>query len=91
MDLRAYLDMDAYGRYLTEACGRYEQTAPTVAEHCDDLYIRIYEDAANVTLAELNGVAGLWVDGWLAPNVAANLVYNLRSRLGMDTTGQAGF
>jgi hypothetical protein len=26
MDLRAYLDMETYGSYLTEACGRYEQT-----------------------------------------------------------------
>ncbi len=82
-----------YMRRLTEACDRYERTAPTVRDHCDDLYIRMGETPEQVTLAELLGIAWLWESGdtWPNGNVAANHVYRLRDRLKMDTTGNAGF
>lgn len=85
------MDIDAYLAKLTEACDHYEKTAPVVRDHCDDLYIRINESPDRVTLAELNQVAALWSDDWMHPNYAANHVYRLRSRFGMDTTGLAGF
>jgi hypothetical protein len=85
------MDMTAYCNHLTEACDRYERTSPTVHAHCDDLYIRINEDPQAVTLAELQGVAGLWADGWLGKHYATNMIYHLRHRLGMDVTGHAGF
>ncbi len=85
-------DVKAYCNRLTEACEHYERSAPTVRDHCDDLYQRINETPERVTLAELLGVSWLWADGeWAAPSYAANRVYHLRNRLGMDVTGQAGF
>jgi hypothetical protein len=85
------MNLDDYLDHLTAACDRYEKTAPTVHAHCDDLYIRINEDPIHVTLAELQGIQQLWADDWCHPHVAANLVYKLRHRLGMDVIGQAGF
>lgn len=85
------MDLDTYRAMLTEACRRYERTAPTVAAHCDDLYIRINEAPERVTLAELILVSAIWADEWETPNGAANLVYHARHRFGMDTTGHAGF
>jgi hypothetical protein len=76
---------------LGMACDHYQLTAPTVRDHCDDLYRRVEADPAKVTLAEIFGVHALWADDWMQANHAANHVYKLRSRLGMDTTGQAGF
>lgn len=90
------IDLKAYLQRLTEACEHYQKSAPTVEAHCDDLYRRITSSPAKVTLAELIDVAGLWCDSedglqWFHPNAAANVVYKLRHRLGMDTTGHAGF
>ena len=77
--------------FLTDACQHYEQTAPTVADHCNDLYIRI-QDGSPVTVREIMAVCALCDrDGWAHPNYAANAVYKLRDSLGMDTTGHAGF
>lgn len=76
---------------LEEACEEYQVTAPTVCEHCDDLFRRMRDDAKQVTFYEVCKVASLWRDGWMHPNYAANTVYKLRSELGMDTTGHAGF
>lgn len=83
--------IDAFCRRLELACAHYEKSAPTVAEHCNDLFIRINERADAVTIAEMVGVEGLWRDGYEQPNHAANHIYHLRHRLGMDTTGQAGY
>jgi hypothetical protein len=44
------LNLMEYQRKLTEACERYEKTAPTVAAHCDDLFIRMNEAAQSMTL-----------------------------------------
>lgn len=85
------LDLLNYQKKLAEAVAHYERTAPTVAEHCDDLFIRMNEAAERVTLAELNAVAALWSSDWLQPNYAANHVYHLRHRLGFDVVGHAGY
>ena len=86
-----FFDIHAYLNKLTEAAERYQKTAPTVSAHIEDLYIRISESPAKVSLAELDSVAQLWNDDWEHPNYAANRIYHLRERLGMDTIGQAGF
>jgi hypothetical protein len=84
--------LDDFRRFLTEACATYERSAPTVAAYLDDLYVRLNEDPARVRLAELLGAARLREEGqWMKPNLAANSIYHLMHRLGLDTTGQAGF
>ena len=75
---------------LVAICGHYEKTAPTVADWADDLYIRMNEEPDSVRLTELNVAVDLAALD-LQPNYAANRVYKLMSRLGMDTTGHAGF
>jgi hypothetical protein len=87
------IDVRRIAAFLTEACEEYEKTAPTVAAHCDDLYRRVTGDPAKVSLAELRQVATLVEDDgeWMHPSYAANAIYKLRSRLGMDTTGHIGF
>jgi len=83
---------DAVRAFLTAAADRYEKTAPTVAAWCNDLYIRLDEAADRVSVSELLMVSRFVEDGvWMQPNYAANAVYHLQSRLGQDTTGQAGF
>lgn len=82
--------------FLEEAVTQYETTAPTVAAHCDDLYRRLttkVADEESPKVVELL-VVGMIHDakgGWLLPNAAANHIYKLRHRLGMDVTGHAGF
>ena len=78
--------------YITEVCGQYERTAPTVCEFADDLYRRLNDDADSVRVSEVLCMSNMREEGiWLQPNFAANTVYKLMSRLGQDTTGQAGF
>jgi hypothetical protein len=62
-----------------------------VEAHCNDLFIRMNEADHTVTLCELKAVSMLWDDSWAGPSHAANLIYKVRHRLGMDTTGHAGF
>ncbi len=91
--------MDAWNKmlgeflaFLTEVCEHYEKTAPTVCAYANDLYIRIGERTDHVRLSELSCVAKLREDGlWEHPNFAANRIYHLMARLGMDVTRQAGF
>jgi excisionase family DNA binding protein len=90
--LRDYLDVEGIVEFLEEAIEHYHQTAPTVADHLHTVYSRVNEVPEHLTLAELVGVLRLREEGeWEHPNHAANRVYKLRDRLGMDTTGQAGF
>lgn len=77
---------------LTEACEHYETSAPTVHDYLDGLYIRISTKPSDVRLSEMLFVETLIEDGhWMQANYAANRVYKLMHRLGMDTTGHAGF
>lgn len=81
-----------YLSFLTQACEVYEKSAPTVYNHCNDLYVRISEQPKSVTLKELFCVSRLLEeDQWEQANYAANRIYHLRTELKMDTTGQAGF
>ncbi len=84
-------DVRDYLKRLTAACEEYETSAPTVCAHCDDLYRRVSAIDPAVTLAEVIDVQALWAEGWMPPSYAANRVYKLRHRLGMDVTGHAGF
>lgn len=90
--LRDYLDVEGIVKFLEEAIEHYHQTAPTVADHLHTVYSRINEVPEHLTLAELVGVLRLREEGeWEHPNYAANRIYKLRDRLGMDTTGHLGF
>lgn len=80
--------------FLPDAVTQYEKTAPTVAAHCDDLYIRLttkQEPKNYPTVQEIFAVAALYGAGWMLPNAAANHIYHLRHRLAMDVTGHAGY
>ncbi len=65
----------------------YEKTAPTVCEWCD-LLASAKDDA--VTLADVHLLDRLATE-LPHPNLAANLVYHVMDRRGMNTTGHAGF
>lgn len=83
--------IDKVSEFLTDACKHYEKTAPTVAAHCDEMYIRI-SDGSPVTVREIISVLGLCAgEGWEHPNYAANRIYKLRESLKMGTTGHVGY
>lgn len=85
-------DFQEFEQAIIEAGVYYEKTAPTVEAFLDGMFIRANEDLASVTLAEVSFLKTLRENGqWLHPNTAANNCYKLMTRLGMDTTGQAGF
>lgn len=87
----SFFDFKKCETYLAEVCEQYEKTAPTVSEYADSVYRRLTQKMpVNVwEILELRQL--LDVDGWEQPNYAANRVYHLMTRLGLDTTGQAGF
>jgi hypothetical protein len=86
------IDFDAIGRLLAEAVAHYGWSAPTVAAYLDGLYVRLREDPDHVALSELVALARLKEEGqWEHPNFAANRVYHLMRRLGMDASGHVGF
>ena len=71
---------------------QYEKSAPLVAEHMDDLALRLAEKPEHVSLYELTQVEMLRENGiWEQPNFASNRIYKLRAFFSMDTTGHAGF
>jgi hypothetical protein len=77
---------------IVAACDEYEKSAPTVRDWLNDLYVRIHENTDTVVLSELLVADRLWVDDdWMQANHAANLVFHMLTKLGRDTTGQAGF
>lgn len=82
----------ALTKELEQGVAHYEKTAPTVSEYLDGLYRRLHGQADEVRMSELMFVDQLQDEGiYMHPNHAANAVYHLMSRLGMDTTGHAGF
>ena len=87
-----FFDCPAFETFIADVCEQYEKTAPTVYAHANDLYERLISKPSQVSLAEVAGFADLREEGiWYAPNMATNHIYHLRHRLGMDTTGHAGF
>lgn len=85
-------DIVIFREFLEKLVKQYENTAPTVAQYCDDLYIRV-GDRAPVNLEEIIVVTRLLVEPerFESPNIAANQLYKLQNRLGQDTTGHAGY
>lgn len=87
-----FFDFKAATKFVSEVVHHYEKSAPTVSAWADDLYIRLNENTASVTLNELLQCQALLEEGgWMQPNYAANKIYHLMDRLGQDTTGHAGF
>ena len=86
------IDINGIQLFLTECCEQYEKSAPTVDAYCNDLYIRINENPASVSLFELLKIQLLKDSNiWMNPNVAANYVYHLETELGRSTVGHIGF
>jgi len=86
------IDFKAIRQFLEDACGHYENSAPTVSEYLDGLYQRIDSDPKNVSLFELFKVSALLENGgWEHPSYAANRIYKIMSEVGLSTIGHAGF
>lgn len=86
-----FFDNEAFGQFCADAVMHYHVEAPTVSEYLDGLYTRVYEGEP-VQLAEIVAVQTICENGvYMHPNYAANYVYKLKARLGMDTTGDPGF
>lgn len=84
--------MRDFCKLLEEGTAEYAKSAPAVSDYLDDLYIRINHSVEKVLLVEMIIVSALKVDGkWEMPAFASNRCYKLMNRLGMDTTGLAGF
>lgn len=81
--------------FLVEAAEHYDGSAPTVCDYLNELYIRIGDATRKelpVDLRELIFLEKLVEEGqWLQANQAANAVYKLKHRLGMETTGMIDY
>ena len=58
-----FVDYNAASRFVIEVCSHYEQSAPTVAAWADDLYMRMSENTAAVSLHELLQLQYLFEEG----------------------------
>jgi hypothetical protein len=86
------LNLVEAGKLITAGVAQYETSAPTVSAYLEDLYERFTRRPDDCRLSEVLALLALCEDGvWEQPNYAANRVYKLQSRLGMDTTGHVGF
>lgn len=81
-------DRTSFDEAIARVAERYERTAPTVDTWCDWLCLA---GDAEITLADVHLLMQLDAPEPMQPNYAANLLYKMQSRLGRDTTGQAGF
>lgn len=89
-----FLDITAAQCFIQEAMSHYqERKAPAwFTDWLDDLYMRLADNWAKVTLDELATLASLNVDGhWLTQHYAMNTAYKMLDRLGRDTTGIIGY
>ena len=87
-------DYKALRRFLEDAGTHYSTSAPTVADWIDEIYIPLAESPRDVSVWEVMQVQQLrdsTSGEWEQPNYAANRAYKVRSILGRDTTGHAGF
>jgi hypothetical protein len=66
---------------LSAACDHYEKTAPTVAAHCNDLYIRIQDGAA---VAVTGVVFAPWYAGIASGLAACGCVLGMCQLFGFD-------
>jgi hypothetical protein len=90
----SFLDMKGARKFIEEAMNHYDKRkAPGwFTDWLDDLYIRLGENWATITLDELVTLANLNRDGdWQAEPFAVNMVYKMFDRLGRDTTGIVGY
>jgi hypothetical protein len=94
VEMQSFLDINGARNFIVKAMNHYqERQAPGwFTDWLDDLYIRLGENWAPITLDELFTLSSLNVDGcWLTPHYAMNGVYKMFDRLGRDTTGIVGF
>ena len=90
----SFLDINAARTFIEQAMNHYcERKAPGwFTDWLDDLYIRLGENWAPITLDELFTLGTLNEDGyWMAQHYAVNRVYRMFDRLGRDTTGIMGY
>jgi len=80
------LDVDKIEKFVQDAVIHYEKSAPETAAYLDDLYVRIQEQAEDVSLRELMLVNRLMTEsGWMDPHYAQNHITHVLSFLGRPT------
>jgi hypothetical protein len=92
--MKTFLDIEAARAFIAEAIEHYIKTAPAwFIDWLDtDLYVRLGESWATITLDEMMTLQGLYVDGdWKPEPFAVNNVYKLFDRIGRDTSGIIGY
>jgi hypothetical protein len=92
--MSAFLDINGARTFIEQAMNHYtKRNSPAwFTDWLDDLYIRLGENWAPITLDELFTLSCLNVDGcWLTQHYAMNSVYKMFDRLKRDTSGILGF
>jgi len=85
-------DLNTIRAYLAHVVAFYEESAPTVSQWADDLYVRLGDNPREVKLGEIMAALSLREDTvWLHPNYAANFIFKTMHEYGQDVTGHFGF
>lgn len=80
------IDVDKIEKWIEDAVRQYEKSAPETAAYLDDLYVRIQEQAEDVSLRELMLVSRLLTEsGWMDPHYAQNHITHVLSLRGRPT------
>lgn len=92
---QAFLDLAGARKFIERAMSHYQEqkNAPGwFTDWLDDLYIRLSEDWAKITLDEMVSLANLYRDNvWMPQSLAVNQIYKLFDRMGRDTSGIMGY
>lgn len=82
---RVVFDGDALDAFIVLAVAQYETSAPTVTKYLNDLYGRLVTDLSQVNLFEVFQVLALLENSiWEDPLHAANRIFRLKDRLGLN-------
>jgi hypothetical protein len=88
----AFWDWHRCRLFIEQAIEHYKAAPGWFTGYLGDLYIRIAEDMGAIRLVEISTLSMLCENGvWEQENMAVNRIYKLFDRLGIDTTGIAGY
>lgn len=80
------IDIDKIEKFVQDAVIHYEKSAPEATAYLDDLYVRIQEQAEDVSLRELMLVSHLMTEsGWMDPHYAQNHITHVAQEAGHPT------
>lgn len=92
---QSFLDLAGARKFIETAMNHYQEQKNTpgwFTDWLDDLYIRLSEDWAKITLDEMVSLANLHRDNdWMPQSLAVNQIYKMFDRLGRDTSGIIGY